>query len=283
MRQTLVLLLISGMVTSCSALSPAAQTSAPAATAVAQPPLVQIGTPLKPVMTPELQALTAEKTDQQMLIEFLVTPDGQVRDPKALFSGLSPADTQTALQAFQQWDFKPAHDGRKPVERQFIYPLFFGPDALQDRTRFFCRNQSEVYAPDSKCEVVTFGRWRIYRMDPVYPAELLTRHLAGTVTLSFDIGKRGQALDPKVVSAEPPELFDAAALTAVKQWYFEPIQETQKDPPPEHVTVTVKFTSPSSPAVAASGAPPPPVSAATSDRDAALRRTDALFGQARRQ
>lgn len=219
------------------------------------PPRIRIGTPLQMVTTPELQTLMAEKTDQQMLIEFVVETDGQVQTPKALFTGLSPADTATALQAFQQWRFKPALDARQPVERQFIYPLFFGPDARQDRTRFFCRNQAEVYDPDSKCEIVTFGRWRIYRMDPVYPANLLSQHLAGAVTLSFDIGAQGQALDPKVVSATPPELFDAAALAAVKQWYFEPLQDPQKNTAPEHVTVTVKFTPPEVPAVGPSGSP----------------------------
>lgn len=215
--------------------------------------MVRIGTPVEPVMTPGLQALMAEKTDQQMLVEFLVKADGQVQTPKALFSGLSPADTAVALQAFEQWHFKPALVGKRPVERQFIYPLFFGPDARQDRTRFFCRNQAEVYAPDSRCEIVTFGRWRIYRMDPVYPANLLSQHLAGTVTLAFNIGVHGQALDPKVVAAKPTELFDAAALAAVNQWYFEPLEEPGKDPPPsEHVTVTVKFTPPSAPASAGS-------------------------------
>lgn len=215
-----------------------------------QAPRMQIGTPRQVVMTPELQTLMAEKTDQQMLIEFLVKPDGQVQNPKALFTRLSPADTQTALQAFQQWQFKPALDAKRPVERLFIYPLFFGPDARQDRTRFFCRNQAEVYDPDSKCEIVTFGRWRIYRMDPVYPANLLSQQIAGAVTLSFDIGTHGQALDPKVVSATPPELFDAAALAAVKQWYFEPLQDPPKDAVPEHVTVTVKFTPPPAPSAA---------------------------------
>lgn len=208
------------------------------------PPPLMIGTPLKTVFTPELQALMDAPTDQQMLVRFSVKADGSVENPAALLTKLSPGDTTTVLQAFRQWRFKPALDGRQPVERDFIYPLFFGPDARQDRTRFFCRNQPEVYAPDSGCEIVIFGQWRIYRMDPVYPPALLSRHLAGSVTLSFNIGARGQALDPKVVAADPPQLFDAAALVAVNQWYFEPLKETKGETPPEHVTVTVKFTPP---------------------------------------
>lgn len=218
----------------------------------AAPPPLLIGTPRNAVKTPALQTLMKGTADEQMLVQFLVKADGQVEHPAALFTGLSPADTATALQAFRQWRFKPALDGQQPVSQRFIYPLFFGPDAPQERTRFFCRNQAEVYAPDSKCEIVTFGKWRIYRMDPVYPPHLLKRRLAGTVTLSFNIGKRGQALNPKVVSANPPTLFNTAALAAVKQWYFEPLQEAKKGvkkgASTEHVTVTVKFTPPATPA-----------------------------------
>ncbi|MGH8278395.1 MAG: energy transducer TonB [Gammaproteobacteria bacterium] len=248
MRAVPSLLLMAFALAGCSVLAPpAAPPAGPVASNPVAPhpaPPVRIGTPTDPVVTPALADLIAGKIDQQMLVEFLVQADGHVADPVALFTGLSPADTHTALQAFQGWHFKPARAGTQPVEQRFIYPLFFGPEARQERTRFFCRNQAQVYAPDSKCEIVTFGHWRIYRMNPVYPANLLSQHLAGTVTLSFNIGTRGQALDPKVVSANPAGLFDAAALAAVQQWYLEPLAETPQDPPPEHVTVTVKFTPP---------------------------------------
>jgi TonB family protein len=191
-----------------------------------------------------MQALQGGAADQQVLVRFTVSPDGRVRNRHAVFTLLSPADTAAVLAALRQWRFKPAMDGSEAMARDFMYPLFFGPDAAQDRTLFFCRNENLIYKPDSACEIVTFGHWRIFRMDPVYPASLLDQHLAGSVTLSFDVNPHGQVQQPKVISATPPGAFDAAALAAVRQWYFEPLQE-QKDPPPEqHVTVTVKFTPP---------------------------------------
>ncbi|MGA9852444.1 MAG: energy transducer TonB [Gammaproteobacteria bacterium] len=207
-------------------------------------PPIMIGTPVSQAMTPELQALINGPTDQQVLLRFTVKADGSVQNPQAAFSKLSPADTTSALMAFQQWRFKPALDGVQAVDRGFIYPLFFGPDASRDRTLFFCRNQAQIYEPDSTCEIVTTGQWRIYRMDPVYPPELLSQRLAGSVTLAFDIGAHGQVVNPKVIAATPPDLFNAAALAAVKQWYLEPLTGKNGDGPTQHVTITVKFTPP---------------------------------------
>lgn len=204
---------------------------------------VLIGTPVSEPLTPQMQALQGDPENQQVLLRFNVFPDGSVHHAHAIFTLLSPADTAAVLQALDQWRFKPAMHGTEAVAGEFMYPLFFGPDAAQARTRFFCRNQPLVYKPDSSCEIVDFGHWRIFRMDPVYPAGFLDKHLAGSVTLSFDVDARGRVQDPKVVSATPPGIFDATALAAVRQWYFEPLQE-QKDPTEQHVTVTVKFTPP---------------------------------------
>lgn len=208
------------------------------------PSPVLIGAPVSQPLTPQLQALRDGAENQQVLARFMVFADGSVHQPHALFTLLSPADTALVLSALRQWRFKPAMHGTQAVTREFMYPLFFGPDATQDRTRFFCRNQKLMYKPESRCEIVSFGHWQIFRMDPVYPTNLLDQHLAGSVTLSFDVNPHGAVQDPKVVSATPPGAFDAAALAAVRQWYFEPLQE-QHDPTPEqHVTVTVKFSPP---------------------------------------
>lgn len=220
---------------------------APKKAASAAPP-VMIGTPTDPVITPALEALEkGAKQDAQLLVHFTVQPDGSVTDPEAQFSKLSPEDTATVLAAIQQWHFKPAREGGQTVERPFIYPVFFGPDAARDRTVFLCRNEKSIYEPARRCRIVTSGNWRIYRVDPVYPPELLSRGLAGTVTLAFDIGPDGRAVSPKVVAANPPRLFDTAAVEAVKAWYFERLDgkaPVQAESHP-HVTVSVQFAPPS--------------------------------------
>ncbi len=243
MQKTWGFLLACLVLAGCVIVPPAAPPKPqPAAPAVAVPAL--IGTPVSQVVTPQLQALMDGLTDGQALLRFTIQADGSVHSPRLEFFNLSPSDSAVVLAAIRQWRFKPAIDGHHAVERDFIYPLFFGPDAAQDRTRFFCHHQHDVYAPDSTCKIVSVGQWRIYRMNPVYPLALLSNHLAGSVTLTFNVGPKGQVIDPRVVKAAPPGLFDASALAAVKQWYFEPLDGKSANDPPQHVTVTVKFTPP---------------------------------------
>lgn len=213
-----------------------------------------IGTPTAKLITPALRTLEQGRENSQLLIRFTVQPDGSVTNPRAEYSKLSAADTATALAAIQQWHFKPAREQGQPVTRDFIYPLFFGPDAANQRTVFLCRNQASIYAPDRHCKIVTAGDWRIYRIDPVYPPELLGRHLPGSVTLGFDIGPDGRAVSPSVVTATPPDLFNAAAIAAVKEWYFERLDGKATAVPGnhQHVTVSVQFSPPP--------AQPPPTS-----------------------
>lgn len=218
----------------------------PAAQLPRTPAPVMIGTPTDTPMTPALKAIQQARQDRQLLVRFTVQPDGSVANPQPRFSELSAEDTASVLTAVQQWRFKPAREQGQAVARDFIYPLFFGPDAANQRTVFFCRNQASVYLPDRHCDIVVSGKWRIYRFDPVYPPELLNRHLAGEVSLGFDIGSDGRAANPQVIHAAPPGVFDRAAIAAVKQWYFEPVDgETGATGYlHQHVTVSVHFSPP---------------------------------------
>ena len=216
---------------------------------VASPAPIMIGTPTDEVITPALKALQQSPTDSQLLLRMTVQPDGSVANPQIRFTKLPASETATVLTAIQQWRFKPAELDGKPVARDFIYPMFFGPKSASQRTVFMCRNQATVYEPVRPCKIVVLGDWRIYERDPVYPPALLSRRLSGSVTLSFDIGADGWARNPKVVSAMPPKVFNAAAVAAVKAWYFErldgkPIRDGEDH---KHVTVTVRLAPPPEP------------------------------------
>lgn len=239
MRSILGVFLYALLLTGCMMLPPAPK-PAP------KPVPVMIGTPTDQVITPALKTLEQAQKDSQLLIHFTVQPDGSVVNPQTRFTKLSPEDTAAALTAIQQWHFKPALEQGRPVARDFIYPLFFGPDAASQRTVFLCRNQASIYAPARHCDIVTSGDWRIYRFDPVYPPELLNRRLAGSVTVGFDIGADGRAEDLKIVAANPAGLFDAAAIAAVKAWYFERLdgKASARKENRQHVTVSVQFTPP---------------------------------------
>lgn len=57
---------------------------------------------------------------------------------------------------------------------------------------------------------------------PEYPQRALARGVEGWVLVSFTIAASGAVADPFVVDADPPGVFDAAALRAVMRYRYRP-------------------------------------------------------------
>jgi TonB family protein len=232
------LLILAGILLSACAASPPA--SLPKAAAPVVPLL--IATPMDDSGPASIEARLNPKDDSQMLLRFTVTADGKVQDAAVLMSKL-PEETDTAvLAAFRGLSFQPYEDEGKPVAHAFIYPLFFGPDAVSERTRFFCRHEDERYRPESRCDIVTSGAWRVYRVTPPYPSGLSER-VSGAVTLAFDLDAGGVPSNVKVMKSVPPGVFDTAAVVSLQQWYFETL-DGSTPAATQHATVTVNFTPP---------------------------------------
>jgi len=220
------------------------QTPAPPA-AQAQPSVPSlIATPVEDAAPAALEARVPVQQDAFMQLKFTVQPDGSVQGAEILTSEL-PEDTANAvLGAFAGMKFRAYQDNGKAVAHPFTFPLFFGPDAVPDRTRYFCEHMAEVYKPRGRCDIVTSGTWRIYRITPPYPDAMLSTPVEGQVTLGFDLDQSGVPSNVKVLQATPPGAFDTAAVVALQQWYFEPLD----GPPPstvQHASVTVNFKPPS--------------------------------------
>lgn len=62
----------------------------------------------------------------------------------------------------------------------------------------------------------------LVRIPPKYPRVASRRGIEGVVTVSFIITKEGTVRDPKVVKAEPANVFNDAALAAIRKWKFKP-------------------------------------------------------------
>ena len=60
----------------------------------------------------------------------------------------------------------------------------------------------------------------IYSVPPKYPARALSRQIKGWVKVEFTIRTDGSVTDATVVAAQPPGVFDEAALTAIAKWKF---------------------------------------------------------------
>jgi TonB family protein len=58
---------------------------------------------------------------------------------------------------------------------------------------------------------------------PVYPSVALKKGIEGWVEVSFNVTQTGAVEDVEVRNSSPAEVFDDAAVRAVKQWRFEPV------------------------------------------------------------
>ncbi len=68
----------------------------------------------------------------------------------------------------------------------------------------------------------------IVRVLPRYPSRALSRGIEGWVLLEFAIDPNGQAINPIVVDADPPNIFNRAAINSVKKWKYRPMVENGK-------------------------------------------------------
>jgi len=73
-------------------------------------------------------------------------------------------------------------------------------------------------------EVIPEGRLqRAHFVAPVYPADALAKHLAGSVELEFTVTPAGEVTDIRIQTAEPAGVFDQAAINALSQSRYQPV------------------------------------------------------------
>jgi protein TonB len=56
--------------------------------------------------------------------------------------------------------------------------------------------------------------------EPAYPRNALARRLPGWVDVVFTVEPSGRTRDVQVAGADPPGVFDDAAVAAVRRWRF---------------------------------------------------------------
>jgi protein TonB len=63
---------------------------------------------------------------------------------------------------------------------------------------------------------------------PDYPPDAFRARKEGWVQVEFTVDANGQVSDAKVANADPPRLFNNAALNAVRRWTFKPRMDNGK-------------------------------------------------------
>jgi len=79
---------------------------------------------------------------------------------------------------------------------------------------------------------------KVHDSQPIFPAIALKHNLGGAVSVQFTIDTRGEPQDVRPVEPSPDQIFDHAAVTAVKKWRYEPRAA------PLDVIVLVEFPKP---------------------------------------
>lgn len=81
---------------------------------------------------------------------------------------------------------------------------------------------------------------KLRHVDPEYPSAARSRDLAGWVDLELTVQTDGSVGDVAVIRAEPANIFDKAAIDAVRQWRYEPVQRNGK-PVEQRTRVRIRF------------------------------------------
>lgn len=89
--------------------------------------------------------------------------------------------------------------------------------------------------PQMDSEVVA-----LVRIPPNYPRVAQRRGIEGVVTVAFTITRNGRVKDPVVVSANPENVFDKAAMTAILKWKFKS-KEVNGEPVERRATQEIEF------------------------------------------
>lgn len=62
----------------------------------------------------------------------------------------------------------------------------------------------------------------LVRFPPEYPMRARSRRIEGYVVVQFTVTETGAVAEPEVVQADPPGVFDRAAVRAVLRWKYQP-------------------------------------------------------------
>ena len=63
---------------------------------------------------------------------------------------------------------------------------------------------------------------QILKVAPIYPEAARAGGIEGRVVLEYIINEEGIPVDIQIVEANPPGVFESAAISAVSQWRYQP-------------------------------------------------------------
>jgi TonB family protein len=156
----------------------------------------------------------AAKWQGAVLLQVVIDENGVPRDLKVIRS-LGMGLDQKAIEAVQQWRFKPGVKDGQPVPTSAVIEVNFRLAQSPETTA----SAAPLSRPVAVGGAVMDSRV-LQRVPPVYPANARAARIQGTVQLTVTIGPDGRVQDVQPLSG--PALLTQAATQAVAQWVYQP-------------------------------------------------------------
>jgi TonB family protein len=166
-------------------------------------------------------------------LQLLVGNDGRVLESKVQKSE-AEVFNQAAITAGMQWLFKPASAEGKPIAVWITVPFRFKLMNGQ-KTGEGVKAQEKLPPPDHS--LFEKAPEAIKTIHPKYPEAAKKEKLEGTVWLKVWIDESGRVANVAVHKSDA-QVFDSAAIAAVRQWKFTPAMSKEK---PVAVWVSIPF------------------------------------------
>lgn len=194
----------------------------------------------------------SDDIEGHVLVEYTVSRDGAVIRPRVVDSAPPGVFDDVVLRAVARREYVPSHeleDAGLPtppnrILRRFDFEL---PDTQAPTTTLtpfvqppnppspgvelpeleadveLSAPKVSVFVDLSLAEPVIEDEFLpLLKTAPTYPQYALERNLQGHVLLEFAVTTTGEVRDPVVVDAEPPGVFDRAAINAVSRFRYKP-------------------------------------------------------------
>ena len=195
-----------------------------------------------------------EGVEGHVVVEYTVSRDGRVVQPAVVDSDPPGVFDEVVLRAVARREYVPSHEleeagSRSPpsrILRRFDFDLpeteppagtlapLVPPPNLPPLGAEWPEPGADLVPPVTKVSTriedaglaePTIDRHEflpLVKVAPTYPRYALERNLQGHVLLEFAVTTTGSVRDPVVLEAEPPGVFDRAAIAAVLRFRYKP-------------------------------------------------------------
>lgn len=184
---------------------PAAPTPEPTQETAPAPVNLVIARSVQPEMPARAER---EGISGSVTVQFTVQPDGSISNPVVTRATPSGYFDAAAINAVRQFRFQPI-----PRPTQGSQTFNFTPTASANQSATGRKPASSGASP--KLQVVK-------QVAPKMPKRAMRQGISGKATVEFTVGANGSVTDAKVVNSRPGNVFDRAALDAIKQFQFQP-------------------------------------------------------------